>query len=56
MIPGPSGRCRGGGSAAAGDGRAGRVRMVREPLPVAEVRVGTGRHGGVRFVRLRPEE
>ncbi|MEV8100135.1 DNA ligase [Kitasatospora sp. NPDC085879] len=36
-------------------GRA-RVHWIAEPLPVAEVRIGTGRHGGVRFVRLRPEE
>lgn len=37
---------------AAEDSEHGPVQWLTEPLP-AEVRVGTGRHGGVRFVRLK---
>jgi ATP-dependent DNA ligase len=37
-------------------GQSSRVHWVAGPLPVVEVMVGSGRHGRVRFVRMRPEE
>lgn len=36
--------------------RDARAHWLDEPLPVIEVAVGSGRHGQVRYVRVRPTE